>query len=106
MSANRLDGVLEECVSASLEGRRSVEDSLSLYPSLASELAPLLRTGVSVADSFQRYSPPSYVRINVRQRFLAEAATRSRARALTQRLSAPRAVSWQRRHWGFLATAA
>ena len=106
MRANRLEEVLEECVSAYLEGRRSVEDSLGLYPSLSNELAPLLRIAVGIADSFQGYSPPSYVRISVRQRFLAEVATRASARALRQRLSAPRAVTWQRGHWGFLAAAA
>ncbi len=106
MSANRLEDILEECVSAHLEGRRSVEDSLSLYPSLSAELAPLLRTAVSIAESFQSYSPPAYVQINIRARFLAEAAARVRGRTLTQRLAAPRAVPWQRRHWGFLAAAA
>ncbi len=106
MRANRLEEVLEECVSAYLAGRRSVEDSLSLYPSLAAELAPLLRTAVGIADSFQSYSPPAYARINVRQRLLGEAAARARARALTQRLSTPRVVPWQRRQWGFLAAAA
>jgi len=106
MRANRLEEVLEECVSAYLAGRRSVEDSLSLYPSLAAELAPLLRTAVGIADSFQSYSPPAYARINVRQRLLAEAAARAHARALTQRRSTPRVAPWQRGRWGFLAAAA
>lgn len=106
MRANRLEEVLEECVSAYLAGRRSVEDSLSLYPSLAAELAPLLRTAVGIADSFQSYSPPAYARINVRQRLLGEAAARAHARALTQTLAAPRVALWQRGRRGFLAAAA
>ncbi len=42
----------------------------------------------------------------MRQRLLAEAAARAHARALTQRLPAPRVALWQRGHRGFLAAAA
>ena len=44
MITRSLEEILEECLSAYLEGRRGIDESLSLYPSLADELEPLLRT--------------------------------------------------------------
>ena len=106
MRQKRLDRVLEECLTAYLEGRRSIEECLSLYPSLSDRLEPLLRAAVFVNDSFQFETPPSYIRERGLQRFLASARSRARARALTRDLALrPRAAPWGSRQWGFLGSA-
>lgn len=92
--------IFEECLSALLEGRRSVEDCLSLYPSLADELEPLLRTAAEIAPAFD-YRPSDAIREEARQRFLA-AARRRRQRALAS-ARRPSAPWWQ---WMPLAAAA
>ena len=86
MKARRFEEVLEECLAAQLEGRRTIEESLSLYPSLASELEPLLRAAAVLTDTFERSSPPWYLLERGRDRFLIAAANRARAR---WRFSAP-----------------
>lgn len=108
MRARRFEEVLEECITAHLEGRRTIEESLSLYPSLARELEPDLRTAARVAGSFQFQSPPDYVLERGRHRFLLAASTRARARALTARLgvSEHRSRPWGMRVWGFVGAAA
>ena len=72
----KLSEILEECIEAGLTGRRSLEASLALYPAQASELEPLLRTALSVSDSFQSYAPSAAVEQRIRSRFLADAAAR------------------------------
>lgn len=108
MKARRFEEILEECVSAHLAGRRSIQESLSLYPSLAPELEPVLRTATGVAASFSDYSPPQYVFERGRHRFLTAASTRRRARALTSRIdgSERRSRPWAPHLWGFVAAAA
>jgi hypothetical protein len=76
MKAKRLDEVLDECLSAYIERRRTIEESLSLYPSLRGELEPLLRTAVEVVDAYSEASPPPEVMERVRQTFLDAAALR------------------------------
>lgn len=103
MKARRFDEVLEECLAAQLEGRRTVEESLSLYPSLASELEPLLRAAASLTDAFQRASPPAYIVELGRDRFLAAARARTRAgMARTRHQGGP----WGLRLWGTVGAAA
>lgn len=97
MNARRLEEAFEECVTAYLEGRRSVEESLSLYPAFADELAPLLRTAVRLSDSFQKVSPPARVQERGLQRFLADARARRRLRELT---AGSRKQSWLAGFWG------
>ncbi len=96
MSARRLEEIFEECVTDYLEGRRSIEQSLSLYPALADELAPLLRTAVRLSDSFQKVSPPARVQERGLQRFLADARARRRLRELTE---GGRKQSWLAGFW-------
>ena len=79
MGRRRLEEILEECLSAHLEGRRSVEESLSLYPSLARELEPLLRTAAEMVEGLGGGQPRWLVLEESRQRFLAAAAARRRA---------------------------
>ena len=87
MKARRLDEVLDECLSAYLEGRRSVDESLSLYPALRHELEPLLWTAVEVADTFSESSPPEHVAEHGREEFLTSASVRQRAKLLTYDLN-------------------
>ncbi len=103
MKARRFDEVLEECLTAQLEGRRTVEESLSLYPSLASELEPLLRAAASVTDAFQRASPPAYIVELGRDRFLASVRARASARVARGR---HQGGPWGLRLWGTVGAAA
>jgi hypothetical protein len=97
MNARRLEEIFEECVTAYLEGRRSIEQSLSLYPAYADELAPLLRTAVRFSESFQKVTPPAQAQERGRQRFLADARARRNVRALTV---GSRRQSWFAGFWG------
>ncbi len=87
----KLSEILEECIEAGIAGRRSLEESLALYPAQAEELEPLLRTALSVSDSFQSYTPPAAVEQRIRSRFLADAAARRNLRHLEG--------SFERRGW-------
>ena len=78
----KLNEILEECIEAGIAGRRSLDESLALYPAQAEELEPLLRTALSVFDSFQSYTPPAAVEQRIRSRFLADAAARRNLRHL------------------------
>ena len=78
----KLSEILEECIEAGIAGRRSLEESLALYPAQAEELEPLLRTALSVSESFQSYTPPAAVEQRIRSRFLADAAARRNLRHL------------------------
>ncbi len=83
MKARRLDEVLDECLSAYLEGRRSIEESLSLYPALREQLEPLLRTAAELSVALGEHSPPAHPQERRREQFLARASARRRAAALT-----------------------
>ncbi len=78
----RLSEILEECIEAGLAGRRNLDESLALYPAQAEALEPLLRTALSISDSFQSYTPPAAVEQRIRSRFLADAAARRNLRHL------------------------
>lgn len=107
MKARRFEEVLEDCLTAQLQGRRTIEESLSLYPSLAPELEPLLRAAAAVADAFERSSPSSYLLERGRDRFLMAAADRARARALAARTTlGRRSQPWGLRLWGAVGSAA
>jgi hypothetical protein len=80
----QFEEILDECISAYLSGRRSVEDSLSLYPSIARELEPLLRAAADTADTLQAFHPPPQVQERIRRRILQAANERAAARALTR----------------------
>jgi hypothetical protein len=108
MSARRLEEIFEECVTAYLEGRRSIEQSLSLYPAYADELAPLLRTAIRFSESFQKITPPARAQERGLQRFLADARARRNFRNLTA--GSPRrgwlSAFWGQHHLGFAGAAA
>src|SRR3990172_6550164 len=104
----KFEEIIEECLSAHLEGRRSLKQSLSLYPSMAAELEPLLRTAASVSASFRDHSPSPYRQEVGRQRFLTAASARVRARALTSTVNGFDRTRnrWGIRQWGLLGAAA
>ena len=100
MGRRRFEEVFDECLSALLEGRRSVEESLSLYPSLAGRLGPLLESAAEIIAGFDYDSPAGWLERG-RQRFLAAAAARrGRQQAGAEDVSR----SWWR--WGAVAAAA
>lgn len=86
MKRRQFEEILDECVSAYLSGRRSVEHSLSLYPSIARELEPLLRAAADTADTFQEINPSARVQDRIRVKIQRAAAERASARALTRNI--------------------
>ena len=86
MRQRRFEEVLEECISAYLDGRRGVEDSLALYPSLARQLEPLLRAAADTADAFRDLKPVAGAQERIRQRILRAASERAAARLLTSQI--------------------
>lgn len=105
MKAKRLDEVLDECLSAYLERRRTIEESLSLYPDLRTQLEPLLRTALDVTGALAEPSPPHHIEERGRQKFLESASVRRQAEALTAdlRLSRRLARAWGRPQIALLA---
>jgi hypothetical protein len=81
MRRTEFEEILEECLSALLEGRRSVKESLSLYPAWRGRLEPLLRAAEEVAAGFDE-GPPPQARQRGLQRFLEAARTRRRLRKI------------------------
>ncbi len=88
-----------------LEERRTLEDCLSLYPSIASELEPLLRTSLEISDAYQAEMPSWNVQERIRHRVLAAAQARARGRDLVSGIDLT-GSSWRARHWGGLGAAA
>lgn len=105
MSVRRLEEIFEECVTAYLEGRRSIQESLQLYPTFAPELAPLLQTAARLNESFSKVDPPAHVQERVRHRFLSDARARRQVRSLTrgQRRTSLFSGLWQQNRFGFAA---
>lgn len=104
----RFEEILEECLTAQLEGRRSVEQSLSQYPSMAPALEPLLRTAAGVSYAFEALDPPPYLQERGRLRFLTAASERRRAREIASGVRGfeRSRSSWNFRHWGLLGSGA
>ena len=93
MGRAEFEEILEECLSALLEGRRSVEESLSLYPAWRGRLEPLLRAAEEIAAGFDQ-TPPSQARERGLQRFLEAARIRRRLRKIFS--PQPAGISWWR----------
>jgi hypothetical protein len=102
----RFEEILEECLSAQLEGRRSVEDSLSLYPSVAPDLEPLLRTAANISYAYEGLNPPAYLLERGRLRFVGAASERRRAREIARGVwgFGRTRMPWNIRHWGMLGS--
>jgi hypothetical protein len=92
MGRGEFEEILEECLSALLEGRRTIEESLSLYPAWRGRLEPLLRAAEETAAAFNQ-DPPPYVKERGLQRFLDAARVRRRLRRL---IPGPTATPWWR----------
>ena len=86
MKRRQFEEILDECISAYLSGRRDVEHSLSLYPSIARELEPLLRAAADTADTFREINPSARVQERIRVKIQRAAAERAAARALTRNI--------------------
>lgn len=97
MKASRQDEIFEDCLAALLEGRRSIEDSLSLYPSLAERLGPLLETAARVSTDLKTQPLPlPEVQEEIRQRLIDVARS-------GRQHQAPR--PWLKGRWAFLGGA-
>ena len=77
MGRSEFEDIFEECLSALLEGRRSIEESLSLYPAWRGRLEPLLRAAEEIAAGLNEVPPP-HVKERGLQRFLEAARMRRR----------------------------
>lgn len=90
MGRGQFEDIFEECLSALLEGRRGIEESLSLYPAWRGRLEPLLRAAEEIAGGLD-VSPPPYTRERGLQRFLDSARARRRLRQMlaTQAVATP-----------------
>ncbi len=77
MGRSEFEEIFEECLSALLEGRRSIEESLSLYPAWRGRLEPLLRAAEEIAAGLNEVPPP-HVKERGLQRFLEAARLRRR----------------------------
>ncbi len=75
MDARNLDEAFEECLTAVLEGRRSIEECKARYPQWASELESLLETALELSSALAVSPSPEFAR-QARQRFLAALARR------------------------------
>lgn len=105
MKARRLEEIFEECLAAFLEKGRSVEESLSLYPALAPQLEPLLRTAVGLNHAFEANGPPWHAVERGRNKFLAAARTRATGRALMRDTHPRISMPWGRGQWMVLGGA-
>lgn len=81
MGRGEFEEIFEECLTALLEGRRTIEDSLFLYPAWRGRLEPLLRAAEDIAASYDQ-SPPPFARERGRERFLEAARSRRRLREI------------------------
>src|SRR3990172_8142581 len=101
MGRVQFEDIFEECLSALLEGRRSIEESLSLYPAWRGRLEPLLRAAEEIAGGLDA-SPQPYTRERGLQRFLDSARARRRLRQILP----PQAIATPWYHWASTGLAA
>ncbi|MDO8612390.1 MAG: hypothetical protein Q7R32_06155 [Dehalococcoidia bacterium] len=101
MGRGQFEDIFEECLSALLEGRRSIEESLSLYPAWRGRLEPLLRAAEEIAGGLDA-TPSPYAKERGLQRFLDSARARRRLRQML----APQAVATPWWRWASTGLAA
>ncbi len=102
MRRGEFEEIFEECLSALLEGRRSIEESLSLYPAWRGRLEPLLRAAEKIAAGLNEVPPP-HVRERGLQRFLEAARMRRRLQRILS-FQAERKPWWRWASAGLAAT--
>lgn len=93
MRSRRLEDIFEECLTAVLEGRRSVEECRALYPDFADELQSLLDAVLDLRSAYAVRPSPDFAEA-ARRRFL-EAARQSAVGRGRQRLTGPALPFWQ-----------
>ena len=91
MGRGKFEEIFDECLSALLEGRRTVEESLSLYPAWRGRLEPLLRAAEETAAAYDQ-TPPPFAQQRGLHRFLDAARTRRRLREILP--ARPRVPWW------------
>lgn len=104
MREGKLREILEECISAVMDGRRTIDDCLFLYPDAAAELEPLLRTAIEVNDAYQAETPSWHAQERIRNRVIAAAQARKRGRTLVSGINLD-GRGWAARHWTGLGAA-
>ncbi len=104
MGKSEFEDIFEECLSALLEGRRSIEESLSLYPAWRGRLEPLLRAAEEIAAGLNEVPPPQ-VKERGLQRFLEAARMRRRLQRILS-VSVETTTPWWRRASAGLAAMA
>ena len=102
MGRSEFEEIFEECLSALLEGRRSIEESLSLYPAWRGRLEPLLRAAEEIAAGLNEVPPP-HVKERGLQRFLEAARLRRRLQRILS-FQAERKRWWRWASAGLAAT--
>ena len=102
MGRSEFEEIFEECLSALLEGRRSIEESLSLYPAWRGRLEPLLRAAEEIAAGLNEVPPP-HVKERGLQRFLEAARLRRRLQRILS-FQAERKRWWRWAYAGLAAT--
>ncbi len=102
MGRSEFEEIFEECLSALLEGRRSIEESLSLYPAWRGRLEPLLRAAEEIAAGLNEVPPP-HVKERGLQRFLEAARMRRRLQRILS-IQAERKPWWRWASAGLAAT--
>ena len=102
MGRSEFEEIFEECLSALLEGRRSIEESLSLYPAWRGRLEPLLRAAEEIAAGLNEVPPP-HVKERGLQRFLEAARLRRRLQRILS-IQAERKPWWRWASAGLAAT--
>ena len=100
MRRGEFEDIFEECLSALLEGRRSIKESLSLYPAWRGRLESLLRAGEEIAAGLDE-APSPYARERGLQRFLEAARVKRRLQEVFPRRAT---TPWWR--WAPVAVAA
>ena len=101
MRRGEFEDILEECLSALLEGRRDIKESLSLYPAWSRQLEPLLKTAQEIAAGLDQ-TPSGYAKERGLHRILEAARAKRRLRQLIP--YQPKAAPWSR--WAPAAAAA
>ena len=102
MGRSEFEEIFEECLSALLEGRRSIEDSISLYPAWRGRLEPLLRAAEEIAAGLNEVPPP-HVKERGLQRFLEAARMRRRLQRILS-VQTERTPWWRWASAGLAAT--
>ena len=101
MRRGEFEDIFEDCLSALLQGRRSIEESLSLYPAWRGRLEPLLRSAEEIAAGLDQ-SPPYHARERGLLRMLEAARVKRRLKEASWQQA--KAAPWRR--WALAVMAA